>query len=229
MNEFMEKKPEIPSVQDHTQSLENQDYSLDTVKSELQTYNVVTDAKVKESAPDAKEKTNVRDYGLKECCDAAKNIFTKEVLADWGKMSEKQREQIVKDYSNAIGKGLDINFKGVVFETMDPYVMGYNNGDGHVYLNKELINYPGAVVTLIDTIAHEARHQMQQEAIKNPEKFGIDQATVKEWDFGFTNYTNEDVSALDPWGYHYNPVEVDARYFGESVVRELTKGLINNV
>ena len=29
-------------------------------------------------------------------------------------------------------------------------------------------------------------------------------------------------------GYQYNPVEIGARYFGESMVRELTKGIINN-
>lgn len=29
--------------------------------------------------------------------------------------------------------------------------------------------------------------------------------------------------AEDPWGYKYNPLETDARYAGESVVREMTK------
>ena len=35
-------------------------------------------------------------------------------------------------------------------------------------------------------------------------------------------------SAYDPWGYTYNPMETDAKYFGESMVRELTKDIINN-
>jgi len=35
-------------------------------------------------------------------------------------------------------------------------------------------------------------------------------------------------SAYDPWGYTYNPMETDAKYFGEAMVRELTKAIINN-
>jgi len=229
MNEFVENKTEIPPVQEYSQPPEYQDYSLDTVKSELEAFDSVTDAKINEAAPDAKEKTNVREYGLKECCDSAKNIFTKEVLADWGKMSVKQRDQIVQEYSKAIGKGLDINYKGIVFEKMQPGLLGYNNGNGYVYLNDTLIKNPKEVVNLIDTVAHEARHQMQSEAIKNPEKFGVDQATIKEWKVGLETYTGRNDRTLDPWGYFYNPVELDARYFGESVVRELKKGLINNV
>jgi len=228
MNEFMENKTEIPPVQDSMQS-EYQNYSLDTAMNELKAFNAETDAIYNESASEAKETTDAREIGLKECCDAAKGIFTAEVLADWGKMSVKERDQIVQEYSKAVGEGLDIDFKGIVFEQMEPGLMGYNNGNGYVYLNENLLRDPKEVVNLIDTVAHEARHQMQTEAIKNPERFGIDQATVNEWEAGFANYTTESPTALDPWGYHYNPVEVDARYFGESVVRELTKGLINNV
>jgi hypothetical protein len=88
-------------------------------------------------------------------------------------MSLKQRDQILQEYSKAIGKGLDINFKGIVFEKMDPGTLGYNNGNGHVYLNEKLLRNPKEVVNLIDTIAHEARYQMQSEAIKNPENFGV--------------------------------------------------------
>jgi len=229
MNEFLENKAEIPPAQDFSQSMEHKDYSLDAVKREMQAYDGGTDTGAKESSPDSKDAANVREYGLKECCDAAKNIFTKEALADWGKMSVKQRDQIIQEYSKAVGKGLDINFKGVVFEKMQSGTLGYNNGDGHVYLNNDLLKNPKEIVNLIDTVAHEARHQMQSEAIKNPEKFGIDQATVKEWKVGLDTYTGIYDRTQDPWGYYYNPVELDARYFGESVVRELKKELINNV
>jgi len=229
MNEFMENKAEILPEQEYSQPSEHQEYSLDTAMSAFKEFDSVTDAKIIEaSIGDAKEKLYVREYGVKECSDAAKKFFTKEVLADWGKMSVKQREQIVTEYSNAVGKGLNIDYKGIVYEKMSPNTLGYNKGDGHVYLNKDLLKHPGAVINIIDTVAHESRHQMQSEAIKNPEKFGVDRATVKEWEYGFKNYTLDNANSLDPWGYHYNPVEVDARYFGETVVRELRKGLINH-
>jgi len=232
MNEFSEHIAEIPPVEDSSQPPEHQDYSLDTVMNNAFKefgFESVTDAKIIEaSVAEAKEKTNIREYGLKECCDAAKNIFTKEVLSDWGRMSLKQREIKLAEYSDAVGKGLDINYKGIVYETMKPNEFGYNNGDGHVYLNKDLLRSPAEVINLIDTVTHEYRHQMQSEAMKNPEKFGLDQATLKEWKYADANYTQQRATALNPWGYHYNPLELDARYFGESVVRELTKGLINN-
>ena len=36
-------------------------------------------------------------------------------------------------------------------------------------------------------------------------------------------YTNDSPYALDPWGYKYNALELDARYAGETVIREFTK------
>ena len=83
------------------------------------------------------------------------------------------------------------------------------------------------LMQLVDTIAHEARHQLQMEAIANPEKFGIDEATINEWAVGKQAYTTALPSAYDPWGYTYNPLEIDSKYFGESMVREITKEIIN--
>lgn len=36
-------------------------------------------------------------------------------------------------------------------------------------------------------------------------------------------YTDLPPYAFDPWGYKYNALELDARYAGETVVREFTK------
>ena len=230
MKEFMENKAEIPPVQEYSQPAENQEYSLDTALNAFKEFESETDAKIIEaSIAETKEKLSVREYGVKECCDAAKEVFTKEVLAEWGKMTEKQREIKVTEYSAKIGKGLNIDFKGIVYEKMAPNTAGYNKGDGRIFLNKELLKHPGGVGHIIDTVAHEARHQMQSEAIKNPEKFGADKATVKEWKFATETYTQEFANAKDPWGYYYNALELDARYFGETVVRELRKDIINKV
>ena len=108
------------------------------------------------------------------------------------------------------------------------YTFGYNAGDGYVHLNVDMLVDPGMLMCLVDTVAHEARHQLQNEAIENPSKFPIDEATIKEWTGGKEAYTLDLPSAYDPWGYTYNPMETDAKYFGESMVRELTKDIINN-
>lgn len=174
---------------------------------------------------------SAREYGLNECAEAAKEIFTPDVINAWGGMSIESRNEIAQQYAEAIGKGLDIDYKGIVWEefptTDGTYTFGYNAGDGYVHLNVDFLCDPGMIMQLVDTVAHEARHQFQMEAIADPEKFEIDEATIKEWAAGKSVYTTELPSAYDPWGYTYNPLEIDAKYFGESIVRELTKDIVN--
>lgn len=185
-----------------------------------------------DSTPDALERQRefmeAREYGVSECADVAKECFTLDVITEWGTMDFESRDRVIQEYAVGIGKGLNINFKGIVWEVMDEYTYGYNSGDGYVHLNQNMLVDPGQLMHLVNTVAHEARHQMQFEAIENPERFPFDEATLNEWRVGFETYTYEMPSAYDPWGYTYNPTEVDARFFGESMVRELTKDIINN-
>ena len=176
---------------------------------------------------------SAREYGLQECADSAKSIFTADVINGWGMMTLEARNEIVQQYAEALGEGLNINFKGIKWEEMPvsavvTYTYGYNSGDGYLHLYTDFLSDPSMLIYLIDTVAHEARHQFQMEAIENPEKFGIDAETIKEWTVGRDVYTTNMPTAYDPWGYTYNPLEIDSKYFGESMVRELTKDLINS-
>lgn len=178
------------------------------------------------------EIVEAREYGVSECADVAKECFPPEIIQDWGWMTLEERNEVIQEYANGIGKAMGINFKGIVWEEFPiengMYTYGYNAGDGYVHLNIDMLADPGQLMHIVDTVAHEARHQLQNEAIENPDKFPIDEATIKEWTVGKAAYTTEMPSAYDPWGYTYNPMETDAKYFGESMVRELTKDIINN-
>ena len=180
----------------------------------------------------SEEIVEAREYGVKECADVDKACFTPEVIKAWGLMNMDARDRVIQEYANGIGEAMGINFKGIVWERFPIengyYTYGYNAGDGYVHLNVDMLADPGQLMHVVDTVAHEARHQLQIEAIENPSKFPIDEATIKEWTVGRDIYTLDEPSAYDPWGYTYNPMETDARYFGESMVRELTKDLINN-
>lgn len=204
-------------------------------------YNVIRDAwndfinsikEYPEEILENKEIVEAREYGVKECADVAKACFTPEVIREWGQMTLQERNQVIQEYANGIGKAMGINFKGIVWEYFPiengMYTYGYNAGDGYVHLNVDMLADPGQLMHVVDTVAHEARHQLQNEAIENPSKFPIDEATIKEWTVGKNTYTLDMPSAYDPWGYTYNPMETDARFFGESMVRELTKNIINN-
>ena len=183
------------------------------------------------SEVDSEQSDSAREYGLRECAESAKKIITYDVICAWGTMSLEERNHVAQEYAAAIGKGLGINFRGIVWEQFDTsdgrYRFGYNKGDGYVHLNADFLSNPAMLMHLVDTIAHEARHQFQMEAIADPEKFNIDMATIHEWSVGKEAYTTELPSAYDPWGYTYNPLEIDSKIFGQTMVREVTKGIIN--
>ena len=169
------------------------------------------------------------EYHLKDTIKAAEKIFTPEVIKNWGQLPYEQRDQIIRDYAKGVGNALGIDYKGVVYENLiaTEGAIGCNNGDGIIHLDYDCIYNPALLMNVIDTVAHEEFHQFQSEAIASPEKFNVDEKTINEWIVGDAFYTIENPSAYDPWGYFYNPLETGARHYGESVVRELTKDLVN--
>jgi len=168
---------------------------------------------------------NLREFGINECTDAAKEIFSPNVLENWANMSPEQRGELARQYGEKVAESFQlVNYSGVVFETMEGK-NGYNNGDGHAYLSDTLINEQKSPLQIVDTITHELRHQYQSECIIG--LHFIPEETRIEWQKGQLMYTTEMPWAEDPWGYKYNPLETDARYAGESVVREMTKDYMN--
>lgn len=173
---------------------------------------------------------NPAEYHLRDTVKVAENIFTPKVIKEWASMDEKERNHLIQEYAQGVAKSLDINYKGIIFENLieSEEAYGLNNGDGIIHLDNSFLYNPAMLMILIDTIAHEEFHQFQREACLNPEKYHIDKATINEWIAGISNYTSDNPSAYDPWGYFYNPLETGARHYGESVVRELTKDLVND-
>lgn len=168
---------------------------------------------------------DTREYGIDECKEAAKRIFTPEVIERWPETPSAEREKLAEQYGNEVAKSFNLKeFKGVVFEPMEGK-NGYNRGDGIAHLSSDLVNSQHSPLQIVDTLTHELRHQYQMEAIKGLHY--VPDETRMEWVRGAQCYTSEMPWAKDPWGYKYNPLETDARYAGESVVREMTKDYIN--
>lgn len=168
---------------------------------------------------------NTREFGINDCKEDAKRIFTPEVLSRWSEMSPEEREAIASQYGDCVANNFDlVDYKGIVFEPMEGK-NGYNRGDGIAHLSDRLIKEQLSPLQIVDTLTHELRHQYQVECVKGYHY--VTDETRREWEVGIDSYTNEMPWAEDPWGYKYNPLETDARYAGESVVRELTKDYIN--
>lgn len=164
------------------------------------------------------------DMHLDECKEIARNVFSSDVRDEWYEMSSSERTEIITEYGKKIASEMGIQFKGIVFDVTEEGTLGYTNGDGCIHLAKYLVNDPGQIIQLIDTVSHELRHQFQYEAFHDPEKFGIDAQTAREWQLAWeVFYSYNPVSFYDPIAYKYNPCEIDARHAGESIAQSVVR------
>lgn len=169
------------------------------------------------------EPFGVREFGITKCVEAARDFFPPEVIYNWINCPIEERLKLAESYSYAVAEAFELkDFKGLYIEDMGLGVAGYNNGDGKIHVSEMLVNNQNETpFEVIDTIVHEMRHQYQMECMKGLHP--IDEDTLEEWLAADQLYTNEQPYALDPWGYKYNALELDARYAGETVIREFTK------
>jgi hypothetical protein len=173
---------------------------------------------------------DVKEYKLQECAEVAKSYFTPELIANWSRLGISDRQSIFEAYQHGIARELGVQDKGIVWYTpKDARILGYNNSDGRIYINRELLNDPTRVMRCIDTIAHESRHQFQADAISGRFGSAVDNSTKEEWRTAFSVYTSSDSSRYDPFGYYYNPLETDARHFGEGVAAAVNSKIYEGV
>lgn len=131
-------------------------------------------------------------------------------------------------YANAVAKAFElVSYNDISYKELEPGVDGYNNGDGRLYLSKELLKHRKSPFEIIDTITHELRHQYQAESRIGHHNVSDD--VRREWIEADNMYNRGMSCYFNPWGYNYNPLEIDARYAGETVVRNLTHYLFNSV
>lgn len=171
--------------------------------------------------------TEARDFGIEECSEAAREIFTERVIRQWPTLTFEQRRDIAYAYAAEVAEAFELkNYKGVYIEPLERGTLGYNNGDGTIHLSDTLIGCFVSPLELMNTITHELRHQYQAEAIRG--EHTIPESVRNEWTVAQQIYNYDQPSCYDPWGYTYNPLEIDARFAGESVVRNVTNSIINS-
>ncbi len=182
----------------------------------------------KEFALLSKEFSETREFGIQECSDAAMKIFTPEVIDNWGGMTNEERSEIAKTYADEVAKAFElVNYSGVIIEQLEPGTNGYNNGDGSIHLSDTLVGAWTTPFEIMDVITHEMRHQYQNECIRG--YHDVPEDVRNEWAVASAIYNYDQPSCYDPWGYTYNPLEIDSRYAGETVVRNVTNQMINSL
>lgn len=167
-----------------------------------------------------------REFGLDKCSEAAKEIFNPGVIENWSKLSTEQRKEIAGVYAKEVADAFELRtYTGIYFEDMDADTAGYNMGDGRIYLSNTLVEAWQSPLSVLNTVTHELRHQYQHEAIRGGHNISED--VREEWRVAEKIYNYNQPYCYDPWGYTYNPLEIDSRYAGETVIRNMTRDMIN--
>lgn len=187
----------------------------------------LSDIQFPETAKLSEGITEGREFGLEECSEAAIEIFNPGVIAEWGNMSLEERKDIACMYADKVAEAFELeNYKGVYIEEMAPGVLGSNNGDGTIHISELLIGEYTTPFQIMDTITHELRHQYQSECVNG--YHDVSDEVRNEWAMATAIYNYDQPSSFDPWGYSYNPLEIDSNYAGNTVVRNVTSQMFND-
>lgn len=172
--------------------------------------------------------TEGREFGLDKCTEAALEIFNPGVISEWGNMTQEERKGIALMYAEEVAKAFELEFyNGVIIEKMEPGTFGSNNGDGYIHLSDVLIDARTSPFEIMNTITHELRHQYQHECVLG--YHDVTDEVRNEWGVATLIYNYDYPSCYDPWGYVYNPLEIDSRYAGETVVRNVSSQMFNDL
>ena len=181
-----------------------------------------------ESAKLSEGITEGREFGLDKCTEAALEIFNPGVISEWGNMTEEERKAIALSYADEVAKAFElVNYRGVYIEELEYGILGSNNGDGTIHLSTELISPYSTPFQIMDTITHELRHQYQSECIRG--YHDVTDEVRNEWAVATAIYNYDQPSCYDPWGYSYNPLEIDSNYAGNTVVRNVSSQMFNDI
>lgn len=159
---------------------------------------------------------------IETVADIMGEVFTDEVISNWENLSVEERAEYLNEYYAKAGEALGINAKGVYVDDLQAMygagVQGVNCGDGYLGIDITMVEDPSCLEDLLNTTTHEMRHQLQTDALNNPDAFpDIPAETLAEWQYEMDNYND---GSYDFEAYESQAIEVDARAFGEEVVND---------
>lgn len=160
---------------------------------------------------------------IETAADIMGEIFTDEVISNWENLSVEERAAYLNEYYAQAGQALGIDTKGVrvadLYEMYGYGTQGVNCGDGYLSIDIRLVADSSQLEELLNTTTHEMRHQLQNDALRNPDAFpDIPQETLEQWEYELrVNYIDP---SYDFEGYQNQVIETDARAFAEEVVND---------
>lgn len=152
-----------------------------------------------------------------KCSECLKKLSQHFKKSNWDRMDSLEREDALNTLALSAGKAFRFDVRGVRFYNGNPNSRGYYSGDGYLYLNSDVLSDSNNRLDAIDTVFHEGRHAFQHAAANNPNMYSIDRITASQWKNNF--YPNYIRYEQNPMRYFSQPIEVDARTFAETVIK----------
>ena len=152
----------------------------------------------------------------KGCIDVVKDFYDNNLDLHYEEQGMEGRAFISNSFYECVKEQMGIDAE-LMFSPISPNdAGGYNSGTNTIELNTNYLE-KGECDDLLNTILHESRHAFQQKAIANPESVSIKGNLIEVWKDNFKNYIHPQ---FDFEAYESQPIEADANYFADSVMRK---------
>ncbi len=199
------------------------DNNMEAYKDDLKDKGIVNEVIVSrmiQEARDAAERELYDDVygGVEEkCISSLKRLAVYFNSENWAKMDQSERKNALNILAQDAGLAFRTNVLGVRFYNGPRSSRGYYNNDGYLYLNEDVLTNETNRLDALDTVFHEGRHAFQRAATSNPNLHSVERLQAETWADNFINYIGP--NRVNMRRYFSQPVEVDAREFATSVLR----------
>ncbi|MCL2109715.1 MAG: hypothetical protein FWH20_10270 [Oscillospiraceae bacterium] len=168
------------------------------------------------SQPEVIDAKEFNEGYAEKASEVMAEVFDQQTLEDWSRMTLEERAEKLDEFYVKMGAELGIDAKGVIIADLGEGTFGMSDGSGYIYVDYRILQDPEMLSEALNTTLHEARHQMQFDAIANPENFpDISPALIEAWERNIINYNT---GAFDFEDYYNQAVEVDSRVFAADVI-----------
>ena len=180
---------------------------------------VIVSRMMQEKRDEAERKLYNDVYGEVEekCISSLQRLAVYFKRENWAKMDERERKDALNTLAQDAGLAFRTNVFGLRFYNGPQSSRGYYNNDGYLYLNADMLSDDTNRLDALDTVFHEGRHAFQRAAVNNPNMYSVERLQAETWANNFANYISP--NRVNMRRYFSQPIEVDAREFAASVLR----------
>lgn len=152
----------------------------------------------------------------KGCIEVVKDFYDNNLDMDYQEQGLEGRAFISNSFYECVKEQMSIN-ADLKFTPMSPNdAGGFDSRTNTIELNSNYLE-KGECDDLLNTILHESRHAFQQKAINSPDTVSIKGNLIEVWKDNFKNYIPPQ---FDFEAYESQPIEADANYFADSVMKK---------